>query len=141
MLPPPPLNFALLTSCLPAGCHVAPVVAPPPPLVLSSHCLCLATAAPPPFDARPPPPVAPRPPLVPWRLSSCLPLVHRLVVMSHLVMPPPHAHVSILDPCLHVHWLVVPSHLVALPTSRRRLTSLLPLIRSNWLPVCLTWYA
>jgi len=37
MLASPPHNFVLLTSCLPAGCRVAPVVTPPPPLVLSSR--------------------------------------------------------------------------------------------------------
>jgi len=61
--------------------------------------------------------------------------------MSHLITPPPRAHVSILDPRLHAHWLVVPLHLIALPMSRPQLTSLLPLIRPNWLPVHLTWYA
>ena len=107
-------NFALLTSCSPAGCRIASVVAPPPPLVLFSRCLCLTTSAPLPCDAPPPPPVAP-PLLVRWRLSSRLPLVHRLVVMSHLVTPPPHAHVFILDPRLHAYCLVVPSHLVGCP--------------------------
>jgi hypothetical protein len=107
-------KFALLTSCSPAGCRVASVVAPPPPLVLFSRRLCLTTSAPLPCDAPPPPPVAP-PLLVRWRLSSRLPLVHRLVVMSHLVTPPPHAHVPILDPRLHAHCLVVPSHLVGCP--------------------------
>ncbi len=46
----PPLPLA---SCSPAGCHVTPVVTPPPPLVLSARCLrllssrhaaCLATS-------------------------------------------------------------------------------------------------
>ncbi len=37
----PPLPLA---SCLPAGCHVTPVVAPPSPLVLSACCLCLSSS-------------------------------------------------------------------------------------------------
>ncbi len=37
----PPLPLA---SCLPAGCHVTPVVTPPPPLVLSARCLRLSSS-------------------------------------------------------------------------------------------------
>ncbi len=37
----PPL---LLASCSPAGCHVTPVVAPPPPLVPSARCLRLLSS-------------------------------------------------------------------------------------------------
>jgi hypothetical protein len=37
----PPLPLA---SCSPAGCCVTPVVAPPPPLVLSARCLCLSSS-------------------------------------------------------------------------------------------------
>ncbi len=33
-----------LASCSPAGCRVTPVVAPPPPLVLSAHCLHLSSS-------------------------------------------------------------------------------------------------
>jgi hypothetical protein len=136
---PPLADCCNASHC--AGCCIAPVVSPPLPRVLSSRRLRLVTAAPLPRNAPPPPPIAP-PLLVRWRLSSHFPPVHRLVAMSHLATPPPHAHVFILNPRLiHAHWLVVPLHLVALPTSRRQLTSLLPLIRPNWLPVCLTWYA
>jgi hypothetical protein len=59
-----------------------------------------------------PPPRNMPPPLVCWHPSSWLPLFCRLVVTSHLVAPPPQ--VSILNPRLHSHWLVVASHLVAL---------------------------
>ena len=69
----------------------------PPPLILLT--------LPPPLNTQPWPLEAPSP-LVHWCLSSCLPLVHRLVVAlpvvacrrlaSHFVGQPPHA--SILDP-------------------------------------------
>ncbi len=68
----PPLPLA---SCLPAGCHVTPVVAPPPPLVLFSMLpppLVLLTRSLP-RDEQPPPRDTP-PPIVSWHLSSCLPL-------------------------------------------------------------------
>ncbi len=100
----------------------------------------------------PPPPQDKLPPLVCWHLSSCLPLFCRLVLTYHLVTPT--HQVSILDPRLHSHRLVVASHLVALllPTvlsstplphdalATRCLTSRLPLIFPNCLPVCLTLY-
>ncbi len=100
----------------------------------------------------PPPPQDEPPPLVCWSLSSCLPLFRRLVLTYHHVAPLPQ--VSILDPRLHSHQLVVASHLIALlaPTLLLstlppldalvtwRLTSRLPLVCPNWLPVRLTWY-
>jgi hypothetical protein len=52
------------------------------------------------------------PPLVCWCLSSRLSLFRQLVLTYHLVAPPPQ--VSILDPRLHSHRLIVASHLVAL---------------------------
>jgi hypothetical protein len=91
------------------------------------------------------------PPLVCWRLSSHLPLFCQLVLTYYLVAPPPQ--VSILNPRLHSHWLIVASHLITLlppiilsstPPSldvlaTQQLTSRLPLVCPNWLPVCLTW--
>ncbi len=111
-----------LASCLPAGCHVIPVVALLPPLVLSTHRLRLETSplhlatrrrllsagASPLSLSRDMPP-----PLVCWCISSHLPLICRLVLTYHLIVLP--LQVSILDPRgLHSHWLVVASHLIAL---------------------------
>ncbi len=85
---------------------------------LSCHpCCCAATAScpldtPPSLCNKPPPPCNATPPLVCWRLSSCLPLFFRLVVTSHIFVLLPQ--VSILVPRLHLYWLVVVSHLVAL---------------------------
>jgi len=66
----------------------------PPPLVLSTLCLCLSM-----YNLSAPPP------LVRWRLSSGLPLVHQLVVVSPLVapssllvVPPPHAFIPLTPP-------------------------------------------
>jgi hypothetical protein len=93
-VPPPPLVLSLLHRLLsadvsPPVCLLFaswllrfPCVAPPPPLVLSTCCLCLATR------------------------HHLFPLVCRLVDMSHLVAPPPpcitycHAppHLSIFNP-------------------------------------------
>ncbi len=133
---------------------------PPVGLLFASwllrHPCCRAAAAscplnmPPPPCNKPPPPCNAPPPLVCWCLSSCLPLFRRLVVTSHLVAPPPQ--VLILDPCLHLHQrllLCIMSHCFCLPSScqhcclsvRWQLTSRLPLVCPNWLPVCLTWYA
>ena len=78
---------------------------------------CAAT----PCDA-PPPPCNMLPPLVRWRLSSCFPLICRLVVTSHLVTPPPH--VSTLNPYLHWHRLVIVLHLLALPPPPALLSTL-----------------
>ncbi len=140
----------------PADCHAAS---------------CCAAAASRPLND-PPPPVC-------KRLPSHWPLVCQLVVVSlmllhcrgllffwhaasascprdtqtyHLVALPPQ--VSILDPPLHSHWLVVASHLfVLLPPTilsstpppldalATHLPSRLPLVCPNLLPVCLTWYA
>jgi hypothetical protein len=103
----PPVGhlFASWLSCHPCCCAAAtsrPLNTPPLTLVLSTRrfhlatsCLCLATRC---------------LLFVCWRLSSCLPLFPQLVVTSHLIAPPPQ--VSILDPCLHSHRLVVASHLV-----------------------------
>jgi hypothetical protein len=77
---------------------------------LSCHPRCCAAAASCPLDTPPPPRDEP-PPLVCWHLSSRLPLFCRPVLTYHLVSPPPQ--VSILDPRLHSHHLVVASHLVA----------------------------
>ncbi len=134
--PPVGLLFASWLLCHPCWC--APATS------------CPLNTPPPPCDEPPPPRDAP-PPLVCWRLSSCLPLFCRLIVTSHLVATPPQ--VSILDPRLHLHWLVVALHLIALlpppvlsstpPPLDALATHLpfLPLVHPNWLPVCLTWYA
>ncbi len=85
---------------------------------LSGHPCCHTTAAscplnmPPPPCNKLPPPRNVSPPLVCWRLSSHLPLFCRLVITPHLVALPPQ--VSILDPPLHLYWLVVESRLVTL---------------------------
>jgi hypothetical protein len=138
-MPPPLVRWCLQLIV------TTPLIAPLLLLVLSMiHCLLSANASPPvgllfarwllchpcchaaaascPLDMPPLPQDKP-PPLVCWRLSSCLPLLCRLVLTYHLVAPPPQ--VSILDPRLHSHWLVVASHLVAL---------LLPTILSSTLP-------
>ncbi len=128
----PPANCHDASRCTAAASH--PIDDPPPlvcerlpfhwPLVhqlvvvspllsrrhrlLSSQHAAFASC---PLDTPPPPRDEP-PPLVCWRLSSRLPLFRRLVLTYHLVAPPPQ--VSILDPRLHSHRLVVASHLIAL---------------------------
>jgi hypothetical protein len=98
--PPVGLLFASWLLCHPCCCAATtshPLDTPPPPLVLLTQCLR-------PRDKPSP--------LVCWRLSSRLPLFCQLVLTYHLVASPPQ--VSIPDPRLHSHRLVVASHLVAL---------------------------
>ena len=83
----PPLLFA---SCLPAGCRVAPVVALPPPLVLSSHlhlatsrfastsCLPAGCLVSPVAVPQPPPPL-----LYDLTSTSCSPAGCRITQLSH----------------------------------------------------------
>ncbi len=147
---PPPLVCKRLPSCWPLVCQlvvVSPLLSRRRRLLYSRH----AASASRPLDTPPPPQDKP-PPLVCWRLSSCLLLFCRLVLTYHIIALT--HQVSILDPHLHSNRLVVASHLVALlpPTvllstpwpldalATRRLTSRLPLVCPNWLPVCLTWY-
>ncbi len=141
---PLPLVCKCLPSHWPLICQLV-VVSP----LLIRHCYLSssqhAASASRRLDTPPPPHNTP-PPLVCWRLSSHLHLFCRLVLTSHLVAPLPQ--VFILDPRLHSHRLVVASHLIALlpptilsstPPPLDALTSRLPLVCPNWLPVCLTW--
>jgi hypothetical protein len=135
----PPL---LLASCLPAGFCVTPVVAPPPPLVLLTCRLCLATSH--------------------LRLATCCRLLSAsaspLVCLSfagwfsHHILLCRRLKCPFLTPAfIHTGWLLhlISSRCFHLMSScqhcrllmRWRLTSRLPLVRPNWLPVCLTWYA
>jgi hypothetical protein len=118
-----PLNdpLPLVCKCLPSRWPLVCQLVVMSPLLSRCHRLsssqhAASTSCPlnmlPPRHDRPPPPHDMPPPLVCWRLFSHLPLFCRLVVTSHLVRPPPQ--VSILDPRLHSHRLVVASHLVAL---------------------------
>ncbi len=146
----PPLVCERFPSCWPLVCQlvvVSPLLLRRCRLLSSQH--AASTSCP---LNTPQLPQDEPPPLVCWRLSSCLPLFCRLVLTNHLVTPT--HQVSILDPHLHSHRLVVASHLAVLllPTvlsstpwpldvlATWQLTSRLPLVCPNWLPVCLTWY-
>ncbi len=106
---PPPLVCKRLPSCWPLICQLV-VVSPllsRRRLLSSRH----AASASCPLN-KPPPPQDKPPPLVCWSLSSCLTLFCQLALTYHLIAPPPQ--VSILNPRLHSHRLVVASHLVLL---------------------------
>ncbi len=132
------LLFASWLSCNPC-CHAAatscPLNMPPSPLVLSTPHLRHKTSR--------------------RHLSACAsPLVclsfaswfsHIISLRCHLKSP------SSTPAFIHTGWLM---HLISLrcfclPSSHKhrrllirwRLTSRLPLVCPNWLPVCLTWYA
>ena len=153
----PPLPFA---SCLPAGCCVA---ASASQLSLAdllfaswlSRCLCCrAAAASCPLLAPPMPhdigtSALRRSTSASRRAATSCPLAPLLPFTSRL---PAGCHVTsrhATAPCSRVHPRPPPSRALPscpvtsrwLPMSRRHLTSLLPLICPNWLPVCLTWYA
>ncbi len=107
---PPPLVCIGLPSRWPLVCQLVVMS----PLLSCRHCLSSsqhAASASRPLDMPPPPQDEP-PPLVCWRLSSCLPLFCQLILTYHLIAPLPQ--VSILNPHHHSHRLVVASHLVAL---------------------------
>ncbi len=132
------LLFASWLSCHPCCCAAAasrPLNTPPPPLVLSTRCLRLETSR--------------------RHLSAgASPLVclsfagwfsHIISLRRRLKCP------SSTSAFIHTGWLLhlISSRCFHLPSScqhrrllmRWRLTSRLPLVCSNWLPVCLTWYA
>jgi hypothetical protein len=89
-------------------------------------------------------------------VASCLPAgchvascraanSHHLSLCRHLTCPSS-------TPCLHLHWLVVASHLILLPPPPVLLSTLpllnappphvscLPFVCPNWLPRCLMWH-
>ncbi len=137
--PPVGLLFARWLSCHPC-CRAAPASGPldtlPPPLVLSTRCLhlemsrrhlsagasplvCLSFAS--------------------W-FSHIISSGHRLKCPSST---PAFIHTGwllhlILSRCFHLPSLSTLPPLDALAT--QQLTSRLPLVCPNWLPVCLTWY-
>ncbi len=132
------LLFASWLSCHPC-CHAAATSCPldtqPPPLILSTRCL--------PLEMNHRHLSAGASPLV------CLSFT---IWFSHIISSRRRLKCPSLTPAfIHTGWLL---HLISsccscLPSSRQhcrllmcwRLTSRLPLVCPNWLPVCLTWYA
>jgi hypothetical protein len=142
--PPVGLLFARWLLCHPCSCSAAAScpLDTPPPLVLSTHRLHLETSR--------------------LHLATCpcflsdaaSPLVclsftgwfSHIILSRHRLKCP-----SLTPPFIHTGWLLrlILSHCFCLPSSfqhyhflmRWQLTSRLPLICPNWLPVCLTWYS
>ena len=132
------LLFASWLSCHPC-CYAAtasyPLNTPPPPLALSTRRLRLEMSH--------------------RHLSAgASPLVCLSFAgwFSHIISSRRRLKCSSSTPAfIHTGWLLhlILSRCFCLPSSRQhrhllmrwRLTSCLPLIRPNWLPVCLTWYA
>jgi hypothetical protein len=103
------------SSYLPAGCCIPPIVTLLPPLVLlmcrlyfAMHCRLLSTS---------PPRCLSFSGWLSCGISSC-----RLHLASRHCLTCPTS-----TPCLHLHWLVVASHLVALPPPPVLLSTPLPL--------------
>jgi hypothetical protein len=136
--PPVGLLFASWLLCHPCCCAATascPLNTPSPPLLLSTRHLRLETSC--------------------RRLSACAsPLVclsfaswfsHIILLRRRLKRP------SLTPAFIHSGWLLhlISSRCFRLPSShqhcrllmRWQLTSRLPLVCPNWLPVCLTWYA
>ncbi len=136
--PPVDLLFASWLSCHPCCCAATascPLDTPPPPLVLSTRCLRLETSH--------------------CHLSAdASPLVCLSFagLFSHIISSRRRLKCPSSTPVfIHTGWLLhlILLHCFLLPSSRQhrrllmrsRLTSRLPLVCPNWLPVCLTWYA
>jgi hypothetical protein len=103
------------SSYLPAGCCVLPVVTllPPPILLmrhlrLATHCRLLSTSPPRCLS------------FAGWLSCRILSCCLHLALRRRLMCPTS-------TPCLHLHWLVVASHLVALPWPPVLLSTPLPL--------------
>ena len=88
-----PLPLPLLPLWLSLVCQLVVVLMPPPLVFLTLL---------PPLNTQPRPIKAP-PPLVCWHLSSCLPLIYRLVVASPLVVPPPPRVTFCHTAASHIH--------------------------------------
>ncbi len=134
-----------------AGCHVAPVVVPPPPLNLLMSCLRLAICCHLFLLSTPPPGCL----LFAGRLP-CLILLYCLQLASPLIVLPPH--LSILNPlplfamagCCIASCCAASAScpLINTATSQwaaalrcaRNPTFSLPLVCLNWLPCCLLWH-
>ncbi len=136
----PPVGplFASWLSCHPCCCATAasrPLDTLPPPLVLLTRHLCLEMSS--------------------HHLSAgasplvCLPFAGWF---SHIILSCRRLKYPSLTPAfIHTGWLLhlISSRCFHLPSScqhchllmRWQLTSRLPLVCPNWLPVCLTWYA
>ncbi len=138
--PPVGLLFASWLSCHPccrATATSCPLNMPPPPLVLStcrlrlemSHCHLSAGIS----------------PLVCLSFASWF---SHIISSRHQLKCP-----SLTPAVIHTRWLLhlISSRCFRLPSSpqhpppldalaTRQLTSSLPLVCPNWLPVCLTWY-
>jgi hypothetical protein len=143
--PPVGLLFASWLSCHPCCCAAAashPLNTLPPPLILSTRHLCLKTSH--------------------LRLATCRHLLSAgaspLVCLSfagwfsHIILSCCRLKCPSSTPTyIHTGWLLrlILSRCFHLPSScqhrcllmRWQLTSHLPLVCPNWLPVCLTWYA
>jgi hypothetical protein len=155
-----PLPLLVLSTI---HCLLSANASPPVGVLFASwllcHPCCRAAAASRPLDTPPPP-------LVLWTRRLHLETSRRhlsagaspLVCLSfagwfsHIILLHRRLKCPSLTPAfIHTGWLLylISSHCFCLPSShqhhhlllRWRLTSHLPLVCPNWLPVCLTWYA
>jgi hypothetical protein len=136
--PPVGLLFASWLSCHPCCCAATTshcLDTPPLPLVLLKRCLRLKTSCRHLFAG-----------------ASHLVCLSFAGWFSHIISSRRRLKCpSLTPPFIHTGWLLhlILLHCFPLPSShqhcrllmRWQLTSRLPLICPNWLPVCLTWYA